>query len=214
MRSARWALYAALSLLACGCAPVAHVDVAFAYTTGPSSGFACRADDNGLPLLNRVRTAPAGGPSLVVDFLEIDAGLSTCLPDLLLSWCQQGHCHLRSTMRTCGQLQVPDAGPSATLADLANASLRQFASRGLLTSDAPHGFVMVRAFGTTLPCSDPALSRSAPAGALSPASLLGCAYGCPVELDRVQGAVLLSLPTLQDNCEQAVRACALGIALR
>ena len=37
---------------------------------------------------------------------------------------------------------------------------------------------------------------------------LGCAYSCPVQLDQVSGSVAISIDTVDNRCEAAVRACA------
>jgi len=43
---------------------------------------------------------------------------------------------------------------------------------------------------------------------IDPAQAVGCAYSCPAVLDDIDGPISLSLDTLNQQCEQQVRACA------
>src|SRR5262249_35836064 len=76
----------------------------------------------------------------------------------------------------------------------------------MVSSDAPHEPVIIRAVATAQPCA--AFTGGA---SYDVTQLMGCALSCPVQLGDISGDVLLELPTLSDQCEAGVDACAMGM---
>jgi hypothetical protein len=81
--------------------------------------------------------------------------------------------------------------------------LRSNLTGQLVTSDAPDEPVIIRVVATAQHCSDIPLDTK-----FDITQLVGCVYSCPLQLDFVQGDVLLDLPALTNQCEEAVVACA------
>src|SRR5262249_59177232 len=75
-----------------------------------------------------------------------------------------------------------------------------------VSPNAPQQPVMIRAVATAQTCAE--LAGGAP---YDTAQLMGCALSCPVQLGDISGDVLLDLPTLSDQCEAGVDACATGM---
>ncbi len=193
---------------ALGCVDSRSVALTFGATGEGLDGFMCK-DGTGKQLLDRRSSdAPA---SLVVDFVRL-GGVPGCRVGQLISWCATHECKpIASTRRCLAGVSLP-TGVSTTPREELRGQLRdaisQLSGEGV-TPDAPDEFVLVRVVGTMQSCAE--LEASADAlPAFVPAQLLGCAYSCPVLLDRVEQDVYLGFDTLTGACEQGVRTCAAG----
>jgi hypothetical protein len=188
-----------------------------ALTFGPEGegldGFMCRPP--GGPFLVERARQPDGGVrpgALVFDFVRL-GGVPGCRTGQLIKWCATHECKpLRST-RACVPITLPALPPVMTREDLRQpllSAMKQIGNSGVL-NDAPDEFVIVRVVGSLQSCE--ALTPGADAAEL-PAfdknELIGCAYSCPVLLDRVEQDVYLGFETLTGLCEQGVRTCSDG----
>ena len=113
----------------------------------------------------------------------------------------------------CVPITLPTVTPMMPREELRAAvlkAMKQAASFGVL-NDAPDEFVIVRAVGTLQSCDDllPA-AAAVELPAFDKKLLTGCAYSCPVLLDRVDQDVYLGFETLTGLCEQGVRTCSDG----
>ncbi|MCA3012643.1 MAG: hypothetical protein INH41_09625 [Myxococcaceae bacterium] len=176
-------------------------------------GFMCR-DPQGQLLLDRARDGDGGvqAAALVFDFVRL-GGVPGCRTGQLVKWCASRECRPLRQTRACVPVTLPVAAPMMKREALRGAileALRRAGSTGVL-DDAPDEFVIVRAVGTLESCE--ALTPK-PADVDLPAfdsgALLGCAYSCPVLLDRVEQDVYLGFETLTAQCEQGVRTCSDG----
>lgn len=190
-----------LGLLA-GCAPTRTVELTFGENGEGLDGFMCKDSSDAL-LLDRL--PPGGAGSLVFDFIELQ-GVPGCRTGQLIEWCKTRNCIPRPETRTC--VPITFAQPLADTRAALRAQLRTAMSevRGHQASeDAPDDFVLVRVVGTTEGCD--AVMGRATSVPLDPAQLLGCAYSCPVLLDRVETAVYLGFDGFVENCSQGVLIC-------
>lgn len=169
-----------------------QVDVVLGAGPDGLHGFTCREDDTDRPLFLRV--VESGTASMVFDFVDL-GGVPGCRSTQLVDWCRTHEC--RTVERRC--IDIP---PPASLAELPQAVLDAIDGVAL-TGDAPDGPVLLRAVATAAACDDvPALDP------VPRATLVGCAYSCPVVLDQVEDPVLLDLDVFGDRCQQAVEVCA------
>jgi hypothetical protein len=193
--------FAILFAVLAACAPTRTVSLTFGEDGEGLDGFMCK-DSNDALLLSRIPTN--GAASLVFDFIELQ-GVPGCRTGQLIEWCKTRNCIPRPETRTC--VSVTFEQPAATRAALrAQLSTAMKQVRGHEASaDAPDDFVLVRVVGTTESC-DAVLGR-ATSEPLDPSKLVGCAYSCPVLLDRVETAVYLGFDGFVDNCSQGVLIC-------
>jgi len=205
------------SLLGGGC--VVERDVRLELARGPGglpAGFLCRAPTaggGGPRLLEQVASqfapcdASCGAGScrraaFVFDFIET-AGVPSCRGGALAAFCGEERCAL--TVRRCFEVDTClDPEISSTIQSVDDGL--HLATGGVVLPDAPTAPVLVRMIGTAQSCAD------VEAGGLARASVFGCAYSCPAQLDAVEGSVLLDLDVLDDECGASVHACALFLS--
>ncbi|MFZ5470797.1 MAG: hypothetical protein ACOZIN_15335 [Myxococcota bacterium] len=190
-----------------GCVETRSVGLNFGEAGEGLDGFLCK-DGSGKLLLERLGDGGSARPaSLVFDFVRL-GGVPGCRSGQLIRWCAAHECVPIAQARACLTVELPSGGDERS-------SLRAALSEGLrslegqsVIGDAPDEFVIVRMVGTTQSCE--ALTPSA-GGALPSferSALVGCAYSCPVLLDRAEQEVYLGFETLTEQCEQGVNICA------
>ncbi len=193
-----------LVFLLVACSERRVVNLAFGAGNTLGVGFRCK-DDLGhflvLRALDRERNLRF---SLLVDFIGL-GGLPTCRTADIANFCQSHACApLADPARLCIDLEVSLAGDQETAVQALAALLKSLDGR-VVTDDAPHAPVIIRAVASAQPCSE------LPGGTTpDPLQLVGCATSCPVQLESVEGDILLDLPTLSDQCAASVVACATG----
>lgn len=189
-------------MLLAGCAPTRTVSLTFGESGEGLDGFMCRDHDDRL-LMSRL--PGDGAASLVFDFIELK-GVPGCRTGQLVEWCKTRDCIPRAETRTCAPItfEQPVADTRAALRAQLRAAMRTV--RGHEASDdAPDDFVLVRVVGTTEPCD--AVMARATSVPFDASKLLGCAYSCPVLLDRVETSVFLGFDGFVENCSQGVLIC-------
>jgi hypothetical protein len=222
----------ALAGMCAGCERIhtRHVELAFAERANASapdagslSGFTCSTnglgDAGGVPLVRRaVRPLGAGegslGLSLAVQAFALDDNPG-CRDTKLYNYCGlgQGGCSLLPDSTFCVELEgepLPASTVSrsarlhAALAALLTAPEAEGGLSGALYGGAPRDqWVLLRAVGTTEPCSE-----VLPSGhVFDPARLIGCAFTCPVVLSSWSGKLWLD-SSAGGRCEAQVAACA------
>ncbi len=197
-----------LALLGMSCEETRRVNLTFGTSnTRVPLAFRCR-DDTGRFLAARAvdRQEMKVKVALLVDFIGL-GGLPSCRLSELASFCEthRSCTVLADPARWCLDLEAPLTAPDDAAVILVGELVRSLEGR-LVTPDAPHDPVIVRAVATAQPCSE--LTGSTP---VDVDRVVGCAMSCPVQLDGVDGDVLLDLPTLSDRCASTVVACAQGI---
>lgn len=198
-------------LLLASCTVQREVALTFGSEGEGLDGFMCR-DPAGQFLLDRAKDGDGGvrGGSLVIDFVRL-GGVPGCRTGQLMKWCATHECKPLRHTRACVPLTLPTSMTKREeLRAAILSAMKQTGDTGVL-ADAPDEFVIVRAVGSLEPCS--ALMPAADAPALpdfDKGQLLGCAYSCPVLLDRVEQDVYLGFETLTAQCEQGVRICSDG----
>lgn len=205
---------AAMLVLALGsCTVERQVSLTFGSDGEGLDGFMCK-DPAGQFLLDRARDGDGGvrTGALVVDFVRL-GGVPGCRTGQLVKWCSTHECKPLRQARGCVPVTLPTVTPmmprEALRASVLSA-MRQVQNTGVL-DDAPDEFVIVRLVGSLESCE--ALTAKPEAVELpnfDKAQLLGCAYSCPVLLDRVDQDVYLGFETLTVQCEQGVRICSDG----
>jgi hypothetical protein len=142
--------------------------------------------------------------TVVLDYLSFE-GLPSCRPLDLLRWCEDRTCPI--VRRNCREVVVPP--PFMVPANELQAKLMDaIAAGGPLTADAPDGVVVLRVTFTRETC-DALAAVESPYTKPRCADLIGCVYSCPVQLDEVEGEVLLELDSLGTICnEETVGVCA------
>jgi hypothetical protein len=204
LRAGRAAALAALLGLAfaAGCSDRRTVVIGFGEGPRTPIGFRCR-DDQGRYLITRAVSERHLRFSLLVDFVGLGGGVPGCRAGDIAGFCESHTCEpLAVPARVCIPFDVPIDGENP----LALIGTLLFGLEGnLVTGDAPHEPVIVRAVATAQPCED-----VPGATALDPERIIGCAVSCPVQLTGVEGEVLLDLPTLSESCGGGVLACATG----
>ncbi len=201
-----------IGLLA-GCSVQKEVAVSFGSEGEGLDGFMCK-DSTGKYLLDRAQNDGGIAPaSLVVDFVRL-GGVPGCRTGQLIKWCATHECRPLSSSRACVPTTVPAITTGMMREELRAALLSAFRLTGEngVIGDAPDEFVIVRVVGSLESCSQlmPPMGTELPA--FDKTKLLGCAYSCPVLLDRVQQGqdVYLGFETLTAQCEQGVRSCSDG----
>ncbi len=202
-----------LLLSLAGCSVQRQVSLTFGSDGEGLDGFMCR-DSSGQFLLDRAKDGDGGvrGAALVFDFVRL-GGVPGCRTGQLVKWCATHECRPLRSARACVATTLPTVGsmmPREQLRASVLAALRQGGNAGVL-ADAPDEFVIVRVVGTLQSCDALALQgRDAELPGFEKSQLLGCAYSCPVLLDRVDQDVYLGFETLTGVCEQGVRTCSDG----
>jgi len=165
------------------------------------AGLACVDSTTGSLLIERApRVGDGAEMSLVLDYLGLD-GVPSCRASQLIEWCNTQGCPV--VQRECVRLRFSPVPESSQLRRAIDAELNRVSP---LTRDAPDGVVLVRAVTTAQACAElePIGGRFPP---LHCASLLGCVYSCPVQLDEVRGQVELELDTFGLCNERDVAVC-------
>jgi hypothetical protein len=202
-----------LLLALAGCSVQRQVSLTFGSDGEGLDGFMCR-DSTGQFLLDRAKEGDGGvrGSALVFDFVRL-GGVPGCRTGQLVKWCATHECRPLKSTRACVPANLPTVAsmmPREQLRAAVLAALRQGGNAGVL-ADAPDEFVIVRVVGTLQSCDALALQGpDAELPAFEKSQLLGCAYSCPVLLDRVDQDVYLGFETLTGVCEQGVRTCSDG----
>ncbi len=201
--------YACLLWVLAGCVETRSVAVTFGAEGEGLDGFLCkdRSTDAGVPLLERLPTD--GRASLVVDFIRL-GGVPGCRTGQLVKWCATHRCEAIESTRSCIEVTLPRPGGDREefrkkLLD----ALRAAGPRQAL-ADAPDEFVLVRVVGTTQACDSvlPAGRDGLPL--FDKSMLVGCAYSCPVLLEKVEQDVYLGFETFDAFCEKGVSTCSDG----
>jgi len=171
----------------------------------PSLGFLCRQDANPSKLLLErpdVVMDSTVTVSFVVDIVSLGGRLPGCRGEEIIAACADGNCSFATTGETryCKQVTFPVS--LAKDRDGLMTSITEQLKEMPIVTDAPNGPVLIRAVSTAQTCMELATQ------AIDPAQAVGCAYSCPAVLDDIDGPISLSLDTLNQQCEQQVRACA------
>ncbi|MFT3712175.1 MAG: hypothetical protein QM817_31410 [Archangium sp.] len=204
--NARALLFTAGLLLLGGCVETRSVALTFGSDGEGLDGFMCK-DSTDTQLLSRL---PSGGKaSLVIDFIRL-GGVPGCRTGQLMKWCGSHDCSAIQQTRSCVEVKLP--GPNAAREELRTQLLGAIRESGgfQALADAPDEFVIVRVVGTAQSCDSLLPSGDAPLPAFDKSQLVGCAYSCPVLLDKVDQDVYLGFETLTASCEQGVRICSDG----
>jgi len=162
-------------------------------------GWRCTEDaDPGRYLFQRA--AQFGAASVVVDFLRLD-GIPGCRLGELYAWCADHPCTPIPETRVCIDIDM-SGFTGDVFTDLQDMAAQ--VSGQVVTEDAPHEPVLVRALAVALPCSQ-VPTAGAPSLEVDCSRLMGCAYSCPVALGSGSGTVGLDLDVINDSCEGAVK---------
>ncbi len=195
-------------LVTASCVELRRVSVTFGDFGEGLDGFLCK-DKSGRMLLERLQqdagTVPA---SLVVDFVRL-GGAPSCRTGKLMQWCSTHECAPIRETRSCVTVDLPadNGADRPTLRKLIHERLRTLAGRGIIP-DAPDEFVIVRVVGTAQSCDEVMPAPGGPLPRFERQKLVGCAYSCPVLLDKVEDELYLGFETLTAECEQGVAICA------
>ncbi|MCB9598105.1 MAG: hypothetical protein H6719_35655 [Sandaracinaceae bacterium] len=192
------------ALLLVGCAADVN-PVRLVFPPDGPLGLACVDSTTREPLIASARRVEGRvETSVVLDYLGFD-GVPSCRPVQLLQWCGTRGCPIRR--RDCVPLVLEPPLPM-TPETLLSESLAQLRAVSPVTDDAPDGVVLIRMVVTNQPCDE----LEGP-GPLRCDDLLGCVYSCPVQLDEVQGDVLLELDALSSTCDETVVQTCAGIGV-
>jgi hypothetical protein len=199
----RLALVAALA----GCSAVDDVHLSFGITSTLHTpvGFRCRDTAGKFLDARAVSAGRAFHVAVLIDFIDLGGGLPTCRPSDMARWCTDHSCgpitNDPASARVCFDFdQALGTGDAVKAMGDVLAAL----DGRLVSADAPHQPVIIRAAATAQRCSE----LAAAGAGYDTTQLVGCAMSCPVQLASVSGDVLLDLPTLSDMCEASVDACA------
>ncbi len=192
-----------------------HDTVHLTFGVGPANAtaasatpvaFRCR-DANGKFLPSRGVSGRTFHAALLIDFIQLD-GVPSCRPTDIARWCASHSCKVitddPNAARVCFE-ELVQLGPGDDAVKAMGQVLADFDGE-TVSSDAPQQPVIIRAVATAQTCAE--LAGAAP---YDVAQLMGCALSCPVQLGDISGDVLLELPTLSDQCEAGVDACAAGM---
>lgn len=178
------------------------VVIGFGGGTRTPVAFRCK-DDQGRFIITRAVRDRTLRFSLLIDFVEL-SGVPSCRVGDIAEFCASGGCTpLAVPERVCVPLERAISSTENAVQTMGDI-LREL-DGPLITDDAPHQPVIIRAVATAQTCDE-----VAGVTAVDPAKLIGCAVSCPVQLGGVSGEVLLDLPTLSDTCATGVVACATG----
>ncbi len=207
------ALLLLLSLAACP--QYRTADLNFGETGEGLDGFLCKDKDGMSYMLDRLGTSPGfASVSIVADLVSLENGQPGCRTGQLIKWCAPtdgGHdCRPLQKRRVCVSGQLPTGIKDTKVRDdqrkAVLTAMRDSLTGKRMITDAPDEFVMVRIVGTMQPCEEIA-PESGETPPFTDSQLLGCAYSCPVLLDRADD-VYLGFDGLVGACEQGVRICA------
>ncbi|MDP2269696.1 MAG: hypothetical protein Q8K32_03125 [Archangium sp.] len=196
-------------VLLTGCVETRSVAVTFGDDGEGLDGFMCkdRSTDAGVPLLARL---PADGrASLVVDFIRL-GGVPGCRSGQLVKWCASHKCEAIQSTRSCLEVTLPQPGGDREEFRKKLLDALRAAGPYQALADAPDEFVLVRVVGTTQACDSvlPAGGDALPL--FDKSKLVGCAYSCPVLLEKVEQDVYLGFDTFDAFCEKGVGTCSDG----
>jgi hypothetical protein len=166
--------------------------------------FRCRESGSLRFLAGRGFTPPGTlAFNVVVDFIGLDGGVPYASASSVVSWCADHDCRVLAG-RVCLPLTTQlDTGSGEALVEGMRVLLGQLAGQDV-SADAPDQPVIVRAVATAQPCSE-----LGPMTAFDPADLVGCVVSVPIaDFDGLDGAVVLDLPNLADNCVESITECA------
>lgn len=194
----RWAL--ALLLLV-GC--TSQNEVQLILPPNGAAGLACVDSSTGNPLLSERAQFVDGAAvfSVAVDYLSFD-GVPSCRPTQLLQWCSNLGCP--AVARDCLDVRL-EPPIENDLPNLQRQVLDALAEQGTVTANAPDGVVVIRMAVSTQSCEEIG------GGPHRCDQLLGCVYSCPVQLDEVEGMVLLELDSLGDVCDETIVGICAGL---
>ncbi len=178
-------------------------------------GFTCREqldDDTSRYLLLRAYEPPTatGEFNLVVDYLAF-ASLPSCRPNRVIDYCRDHGCPI--VRRDCLSLDAAALASNIEGMELdeetaAMAITQALADQPPITRDAPDGVVTVRVVATAESC-DSVMRGADPVPLYRCASLLGCGYSCPGQLDEISGGVDIAFDSLGIECTaREVEICA------
>lgn len=167
--------------------------------------FNCKIGDNNLPI--RGLDGKRFHASILIDFVRT-GGLPSCELNEIANWCGSHDCESISDdpahARRCFSYDRTVAVASNDAAVRAMGDAVANATGELISDDAPHEPVIIRAVATAQRCEE-FTSNTTP---FDPTRVIGCAYSCPIQLDAFEGDILLDLRTAPQMCEQNVMACA------
>jgi hypothetical protein len=194
------------------CVETRQVSLTFGSEGEGLDGFMCK-DAAGLPMLERLSDADGGTrtASIVVDFVRLQ-GVPGCRSGQLVQWCATHECRAIESGRSCTTVALPSKAAGvdrpALRAQLLEA-MGQLSGQSIV-NDAPDEFVLVRLLATGQSCDQLLPAEGGPLPAFDEPQLVGCAYSCPVLIDKVDQDIYLGFETLTGQCEQGVRLCAAG----
>ncbi|MBL8951655.1 MAG: hypothetical protein JNK82_12815 [Myxococcaceae bacterium] len=199
-------------LLAMSCAQYNTASLTFGESGEGLDGFLCKQGTTSL-LDRGADPATTSRPvSIVADIVGIDNGQPGCRTGQLLAWCKDRTCAPMKRRRVCKSAELPTRVSTLEREDVraqVRASLRASLTKAQFIEDAPDEFVIVRLVGTSQPCSEVEETADGVLPEFDTAKLIGCAYSCPVLLDRATD-VYLGFDGFVGQCEQGVRICAAG----
>jgi hypothetical protein len=188
-------------LAAASCSETRTIDLSFGAGDRTPLGFRCQDASGTFLALRALEPGRVVRFSLVVEFVGLD-GVPSCRAGDIVDFCLEHGCEVLPGGRVCTPVPERQLGLGENVVAVIGEMLRGLDGI-LVTADAPHGPVIVRAIATTQDCS-----ALAGITALDPLQLVGCALSCPVQLESVEGEVSLDLPTLSEQCADAVLFCA------
>jgi hypothetical protein len=199
-------------LVACKETDTVHLTFGLGAANSTTAGstpvaFRCR-DASGKFLPARGVSGRMFHAALLIDFIELD-GVPSCRPTDIARWCASPEHACKvitddpNAVRVCFE-ETKTLGVGDDAVKAMGEVLTDFEGH-MVSSDAPHQPVMIRAVATAQTCGELAAGA-----AYDVTQLMGCALSCPVQLGDISGDVLLELPTLSDQCEAGVDACAMG----
>ena len=200
-----------VALVLAGCVQYRDVGVNFGDVGEGLDGFLCK-DPGGKMLLDRLGGQPDAGmmahdACLVTDFIRLQ-GLPGCRTGQLMRWCNQHECKPLAGTRKVTPMQLPSPATGLDREVVRAAVAEQLAQlKGTsVIGDAPGEGAILRVLATAQPCDQVKADDSV----FDTTRLVGCAYSCPTEFDRVSDSVYLGFETLTASCDQGVRICADG----
>jgi hypothetical protein len=174
------------------------IDLAFG--AGTRSGLRCQDESGAFLIARAIDPGRILRFSVLVDFIDI-GGVPMCRPGDIIDFCQTRDCAPLPD-RACFDVEPRTIPLGANALEVVAEMLRTLDGQ-LVTGDAPQTPVIIRAVATAQSCAEvPGIT------ALDPGELIGCAWSCPVQLDSIEGDVVLDLPALSDRCSTSVTLCA------
>jgi hypothetical protein len=197
----------ALLILLASCIQYREIGANFGEAGEGLDGFLCK-DPAGKMLLDRLGPDAGLAPaSLVTDFIDMQ-GLPGCRTGQLIRWCGTHSCKPIAQTRQCTTIQLPSGVTGLAREDVRTsirAQLDSLKGTSIIGVAPPQGAIL-RVLATSQSCDE----VMADTAAFDPAKLVGCAYSCPTEFNRIDQDVYLGFETLTAACEQGVRICGAG----